>query len=116
MGPQARERQHRHNSERKRPTGLYGVALICFDTLADNRSRCVHENIRHCLSVLPGLLSSRRVDIGERKSGPRTMYRLRRAVGILAGTEVEGLSAYFAAGTQVFDRSRAAVSDVVLTA
>jgi hypothetical protein len=44
------------------------------------------------------------------------MYRLRRAVGILAGTEVEGLSAYFAAGTQVFDRSRAAVSDVVLTA
>jgi hypothetical protein len=44
------------------------------------------------------------------------MYRLRRVVGILARTEVEGLSADLAAGTQVFDRSRAAVSDVVLIA
>jgi hypothetical protein len=44
------------------------------------------------------------------------MYRLRRVVGIVARTEVEGLSAHFAAGTQVFDRSRAAVSDGVLIA
>ena len=42
------------------------------------------------------------------------MYRLRRVVGIVARTEVEGLSTRFAAGTQVFDRSRAAVSDVLI--
>ena len=42
------------------------------------------------------------------------MYRLRRVVGIVARTEVEGLSAHFAAGTQVFDRSRAAVSGVLI--
>jgi hypothetical protein len=42
------------------------------------------------------------------------MYRLRRAAGSLARTEVEGLSAHFAAGTQVFDRSRATVSDVLI--
>jgi hypothetical protein len=89
--------------------------LICFNAPANKiESSCFHENIRHCLSILPGILSSRRINFGEGKPRPRTMYRLRRAVGILARAEVEGLSAHFAAGTQVFDRSRAAASDVVL--
>jgi hypothetical protein len=38
------------------------------------------------------------------------MYRLRRAPGILARTEVKGLSAHFGAGAQVFERSHAAAS------
>jgi hypothetical protein len=33
----------------------------------------------------------------------------------LAGTKVKSFSAHFAAGTQISDRSSAAVSDVVLT-
>jgi len=38
------------------------------------------------------------------------MPRMRRASGILAGTEAQGLSAHFAAGAQVFSCSRAAIS------
>jgi hypothetical protein len=44
------------------------------------------------------------------------MQCLRRASGVLAGTEVKGLPSHLAAGAQISERSRAAVSDIVATA
>src|SRR6266700_2548833 len=37
------------------------------------------------------------------------MHRLRRAPGVLARTEAQGLSAHLGAGAQIFERSRPAV-------
>src|SRR5215470_3508972 len=48
-------------------------------------------------------------------SGPCTMRRLRRAFGILAGTEADGLPACFAAEAQIFDRFTAIVSHCLKT-
>jgi hypothetical protein len=88
-----------------------GVILIWFNASAAKIRSCwPDEDFRHYLSILPGVLSSRRGRVGERKPGFRTMFRLRRAVGILARTKAPGLSAHSGASAQIFECSRTAVS------
>jgi hypothetical protein len=67
------------------------------------------------MPVLRVVLSGRRVDIGRRRSEPRRLRHLRRTAGIVAGTEIEGLSSRNVTQTQISPRPASAFSSIAAT-
>jgi hypothetical protein len=67
------------------------------------------------MPVLRVVLSGRRVDIGRRRPEPRRLRHLRRTPGIVAGTEIEGLSSRNVTQTQISPRPASAFSSIAAT-